>query len=82
MTRQEALLFLKDLVDVIDYQESENNDFPNARQALNMAIEALEQPEIVYCKDCKFNKGVNKCFHPDSVMIIPDDNDFCSYGKK
>lgn len=35
-----------------------NPDYPNGstewETAMNMAIEALQQPEIVRCKDCRF----------------------------
>lgn len=37
---------------------------------------------IVRCKDCKYNRGDHKCLNPDSIIIIPDDNDFCSYGER
>ena len=65
-------------------------------EALDMAIEALQftkhfdllkefqsLQEVVRCKDCRFNK------HPSNdlclikkVGIYPDDDDFCSYGKR
>ena len=38
--------------------------------------------ELVRCKDCKFNQGNYKCLYPDSIIQVPNDNDFCSYGKK
>ena len=47
-------------------------------EELNMAIEALEQPEIIYCKDCKYHKpGV--C---DLLWTPVDDDNFCWNGKK
>lgn len=54
----------------------------NEFDALNMAIDALEQEEIIRCKDCKFNKGKYKCFNPKSVAIFPNDNDYCSYAER
>ena len=38
--------------------------------------------EIVRCKDCKFNKGHNKCLNEHSIIDIPNDNDYCSYGER
>lgn len=38
--------------------------------------------ELVRCKDCKFNQGNYKCLYQDSIIQVPNDNDFCSYGKK
>ena len=37
--------------------------------------------QVVRCKDCKYNRGSNKCFHPSSILIVPDDDDYCSYGE-
>ena len=50
MTREEAkdvLLFIKDIV-VDDVYTDEVLDI------LDIAIKALEQPEIIRCKDCKY----------------------------
>ena len=38
--------------------------------------------EVVRCKHCRFNTGENKCLYPDSIIRIPADDDFCSYGRK
>ena len=40
------------------------------------------QPEIIRCKDCKFNQGNYKCLYSDSIIRVPNDNDFCSYGER
>ena len=71
MTRQEAIKELEK----ITWSD-------RGMEALNMAIDALEQEEIIRCKDCKFNKGTHKCFNPKSVAIFPDDNDYCSYAER
>ena len=42
----------------------------------------MNMVEVVRCKDCKYNRGDHKCLFPDSIIKIPDDNDFCSYGKR
>lgn len=38
--------------------------------------------EVVRCKDCKYNRGSNKCLNPDSFFAVPKDDDFCSYGTR
>lgn len=46
MNREEAVKWLSDVAN--DYFTSDAE-----ADALNMAIKALEQPEIIRCKDCK-----------------------------
>lgn len=41
----------------------------------------LENVEVVRCKDCKYNTSARKCLHPSSIIDIPKDDDFCSYGE-
>ena len=42
--------------------------------------------EPVRCKDCKNRDEITKeCKHPKAVgwdVIMPEDNDFCSYGER
>lgn len=76
MTKQEAITILT-ASDYFWLRPSENE-----AEALNMAIEALDQRPIIHCKDCKFNTGKSKCFNPNSVMLFPDDDDFCSYAER
>ena len=42
--------------------------------------------EVVRCKDCKNRDDITgECKHPKAVgwdVIIPEDNDFCSYGER
>lgn len=40
------------------------------------------EPEITRCKDCKFNAGTHKCLNPDSFFLVPNDDDFCSFGER
>ena len=37
---------------------------------------------VVRCEDCKFNSGAKKCLNPNSLIAVPADDDFCSYGEK
>lgn len=78
MTREQAVRLLKGKAYVF-YGEKQI-------KALGMAIEALEQEPIIYCKDCKYwqdnNNGypVTDCrWNKDET---PDANDYCSYAEK
>ena len=49
--------------------------------------EMVEYAEVVRCKDCKwFNtRGYPNrpyCNHPTTGILIPEENDFCSYGER
>ena len=49
-------------------------------EALNMAIAALQEPEIVRCKDCKhWDKEIMYCNHT-GMQIEPDG--YCVYGER
>lgn len=76
MTKQEMIRGLNRILAEYEYELDQID-----REALDMAIEALEQDEIIRCKDCKFNKGSHKCFNPKSVAIFPDDDDYCSFAE-
>ena len=45
-------------------------------------IPAEDVAKVVRCKDCRYNDGSRKCLYPDSIIAVPDDDDFCSYGKE
>lgn len=47
--------------------------------AYEMAIEALREPEIIRCKDCKHWDGVDTC---DVIDAPVWDNDFCSMAER
>lgn len=78
MTREEAIERIRDHMIVHKMNE------PRAiyiTEALKMAIEALNQPEIIRCKDCKWkSRDVDfrnlKC--PWGERVEMTDNDFCS----
>lgn len=42
----------------------------------------LDMAPVVRCRDCKYNRSERKCLHPDSIMLTPGDDDFCSYGQR
>lgn len=85
MTNEEARKVLRTMLIGRTYTRDGNPD-GEARDALCKAIEALgnetanDTVTVVRCKECRFNRGDNKCLHPDSIIKIPADDDYCSYG--
>ena len=57
------------------------------REALDMAVKALEDVPVVRCRECK-HRGTDDCiFHikgepADEELLLKLDNDFCSYGER
>lgn len=45
------------------------------------AAPAEKVAPVVFCAECEFNNTEKKCLYPDSIIKIPGDHDFCSYGK-
>lgn len=45
-------------------------------------LEPADVVQVVRCKDCKYNASTHKCLNPDSFFLVPNDNDFCSYGER
>jgi hypothetical protein len=47
---------------------------------------AAAMDELVRCKDCKYRDELSKqCACPMAIgwdVLLPDDNDFCSYGER
>lgn len=94
MTRQEAVKVLKKDLKIIDdpkvtmtAREWEEHD-DNMRDALEIAIEALEQQtdEIVRCKDCKYwhewENGAGSCHRSDIMWVGSDYDDYCSFAER
>ena len=79
MTREEAIARIKDHMSVHKIYEERA---VKITEALNMAISALEQPEIIRCKDCKYRDDDDFCMgrgYPNS--LVPDDG-FCDKGER
>lgn len=68
MTTKETICQLEDLKDEYD-------DFPDDKEAIIMAIEALKQPEIIRCKDCYWFDN-SYCEFENT-----DPNAFCSHAE-
>ena len=81
MKREEAIKILKRELEPVD------PIFPEVRQALDMAIEALSESSIVSCGECKHrpfcNQGVAMHrFHDETIDYWSEMIDFCSYGER
>lgn len=79
MTREEAIEIIKDRMEAFKgWQETK------IVEALNMAIKALEQPEIIHCKYCEHNESSstagNACCNKFYGMT--DQMGFCHYGER
>ena len=86
--RREALKVLKDYIQELEPRAKSNvcsEDYKLYR-AINIAIEKLEEPEIVHCKDCK--KWVNGddiygiCNWNECLTLQTAKDGFCSCGKR
>lgn len=88
MTREEAM----DILDKMPLcNECNSSNFPytcvECGNAFLMAIEALKQPEIVRCKDCRWwhksetAEGFGDCGQVNGITLKPS-NWFCADGEK
>lgn len=77
MTREEA-------IQVLESMKSEES-YNALIDLCNMAIDALEQPSIVRCKDCRHRYEEGDCTHYYWCRVNDcpvDDNDFCSWAER
>lgn len=44
-------------------------------------VPSADVVEVVRCKYCKYNNGAHKCLNENSIIKIPKDTDYCSYGR-
>ena len=83
MTREEAVGVIERLP-VMSYMKK-NEKQTIITTALDMAIEALKEPEIVHCKDCKYwirtrigEEELNQC---GLAGYFIGERGYCLYGK-
>ena len=73
MTREEA----------IKWQEAFKKTYgdfpPEATEACDMAIEALQEPEIVHCNDCELHNSYST---EDVFIFFRMENGFCAVGSR
>jgi hypothetical protein len=73
MTAEEAIATLK-----ANYPDA---CYEQLREAVDRAIEALKQPEIIHCKDCKYASGDVYC-HCKYANWWNNPYDYCSRAEK
>lgn len=79
MTREEAVARIKDHIEVHRYHE---RNAVKIFEALDMAIKALEQPEIIRCEDCA-KCQIDDVYHDywcDGKKVWKDH--FCGYAER
>ena len=93
MTREEAVARIKDHIEIHRYHEQ---NAVKIFEALDMAIKALEQPEIIHCQECKHKPSGDEVNHditfPDWrcpcqcedywYSWIPNDNWYCGNAER
>ena len=82
MTREEAIERFQQMKKILSIP---NSDAARTIEAIDMAIEALQQEPIIYCKDCKhwheWENGAGSC-HRSSIMWVGTDcYDYCSLAE-
>lgn len=88
MTREEAI----EVLDILPLcNECDSNNFPytcvECGDAFLLAMEALKQPEIVWCKDCRWwhesktNNGFGDCGQANGITLKSSDW-FCADGER
>lgn len=79
MTREEArrILFVTRVLAMSSDEDRLDLTFDEI-DALEVAIEALKQPEIIRCEDCEFREG--SCCAYSAVYLWADG--FCHRGRK
>ena len=89
LTTKQAITALRNLQDWL-YFSSMNGDTSIQREAIDMAIKALEQPEIIYCGDCKYWHS-GSCEYPEHAVncqdywvgdIETEAEHFCGYAER
>ena len=97
MDRKEAIERIQEVMTIIRTQhmckdmdgectEEDRKAYIQRFEALRMAIEALQEPEIVHCKDCRLRKTEECAMQYEcdcgEQHSWENDNDYCSWGKR
>lgn len=77
LTRKEAIKIMEHLNSIVSSEDY--------KEAFSMSIEALQEPEIVHCKDCKYwirtrigEEELNQC---GLAGYLIGGRGYCLYGK-
>ena len=97
MDRKEAIERIQEVLTIIRTQHmckdmdgecttEDRETYIQRFEALRMAIEALQEPEIVHCKDCRLRKTEECAMQYEcdcgEQHSWENDNDYCSWGKR
>ena len=97
MDRKEAIERIQEVMTIIRTQHmckdmdgecttEDRETYIQRFEALRMAIEALQEPEIVHCKDCRLRKTEECAMQYEcdcgEQHSWENDNDYCSWGIK
>ena len=77
MTREEAIDVLK--------RNYPSSCFEDLCKAVDIAIKALEEPEIIRCKECKYSDrwlNERRCFLGHETGMCVFDEGYCNYAKR
>ena len=80
--RRKARIESNDYMDMKDsvYEAEQLAGWLNELKVLRERINA--QPELIRCKDCKYNVSSHKCLQPDSFFLVTSDDFYCGYAKR
>ena len=84
MTRDEAV---DKLIEMCDYICGDVAKRTKQYEALHLAIEALKQPEVVECRNCRYYVDECMCADmpicgDDATRIFPDEDFYCANRKR
>lgn len=89
MTREEAIRFLNEQKEFLLKGCFWEETRMNTNEAFDMAIKALEQPEIIRCEECRhyrtceiFGKKITLCKRREYDALSVEPDDFCSYAER
>lgn len=83
MTRARAIERFQQMKKILSIP---NSDAARTIEAIDMAIEALEQEPIIHCKDCKYwhewENGTGSCHRSDIMWVGTDYDDYCGFAER
>ena len=85
MLKEQAISLLTQVKELILGSESWlDSTHQPIEEAFSMAIEALEQPEIIHCKNCEHNESSSEAGNANCNKFygMTDQMGFCHYGER
>jgi len=66
----------------IMFDDDDDDFYYGVTQPYIDRMPTIDAVPVVRCRECRFNTTERKCLNPDSIIIVPSDDDFCSYGQR